>query len=84
MFVHLFLSGDRSTVPRSPLKRGNGGTVWSGVSRLTVPRLTERFGTAERLFTWIPNLYIIGKEVGLIPVEILLTFLAVTERLGSY
>jgi hypothetical protein len=43
--IHQSSEGDCSTVPRSPLKRGNGGTVWpvlSHCSEKIVGTVSER------------------------------------------
>ena len=77
--IHLFLLGDCSTVPRSPLKRGNGGTVWTLLSVVFRAIVRNSCGTAEQLDIGSPRLDIVGIEVALITIKILLTILAIGQ-----
>ena len=47
--IHQSSEGDCSTVPRSPLKRGNGGTVWTLLSVVFRGIARNSCGTAEQL-----------------------------------
>jgi len=68
------------TVPCSPLKRGNTGTVWSGVSLLFRGMARNSCGTPEQLDIRTPRLYIVGKEFALMAVKILLTLFPVGDK----
>ena len=72
--------GDCSTVPRSPLKRGNGGTVWTLLSVVFRGIVRNSCGTAEQLDIGSPSLNIVGIEVALVAIKILLTILAIGQR----